>query len=300
MIEIQHLSFSYNKREPIIQDVSLQVPKGSVYGFLGPNGSGKTTIIRLVLNLIKANSGTIKVDGEEITRNSVSIYRKIGSMIESPALYNHLTGLENLDIFARYYQVGQARIQEVLKIVGLEDAASKTVKRYSLGMKQRLSIGICLLHDPELLILDEPLNGLDPHGIAEIRQLLIRLSREEGKTVFVSSHLLSEIENTCDYIGIISRGKLLFEGKIADFKGDKNGKLAYRLELDRPADALAFLRTNIKQIQVLQKEDHLWLEFDQKSDVPLVLRQLVEQGFEVSNYQKTQQNLEDLFLELTK
>lgn len=299
MIEIKNLSFAYNPSELIIDDVSLHVKKGSVYGFLGPNGSGKTTIIRLILNLLKHKSGQIRIDGEEIDRNSVDIFSRIGSMIESPSLYNHLTGRENLEIFALYYNVGKERITEVLEIAGLTDAANKTVKRYSLGMKQRLGIAICLLHNPDLLILDEPLNGLDPHGIAEIRALLLKLCREEGKTVFISSHLLSEIENTCDHIGIISKGKLLFEGKIGDLKGSQSGKLVYALETDDIPAALACL-SSLPEITSQQQEEQLLLEFSDRSAVPVAIRKLVEQGINVYNFQRKENNLEDLFLELTK
>lgn len=299
MIEIENLSFGYNSRETVIDNVSLHVEKGSIYGFLGPNGSGKTTIIRLILNLLKHKTGNIRVDGKEVNLNSTEIFRHIGSMIESPSLYNHLSGMANLEIFAMYYEVGKERIEKVLQIVGLTDAANKTVKRYSLGMKQRLGIAICLLHDPDLLILDEPLNGLDPHGIAEIRQLLIRLSREEGKTVFISSHLLSEIESTCDFIGIISKGKLLYEGKIGDLKNDNPGRLTYHLEVRDSEKALVSLGkwTNIRS----RKEDQfVVVEFDDREQVPVVVRDLVGDGVEIFNFQRKENNLEDLFLELTK
>lgn len=299
MIEIENLSFGYHPREIVIDNVSLKVEKGSIYGFLGPNGSGKTTIIRLILNLLKHKTGTIRVDGVRIGVDSVEIFRRIGSMIESPSLYNHLSGRANLEIFAMYYSVGKERIDKVLEIVGLTGADSKTVKRYSLGMKQRLGIAICLLHDPDLLILDEPLNGLDPHGIAEIRQLLIRLSREEGKTIFVSSHLLSEIEHTCDHIGIISKGRLLFEGRIDALKNAQSGALIYLLEARDAQQALDSLAkwTNIRS----QRNDQLiQVEFDDREQVPVVVRDLVQDGVEIFNFQRKDNNLEDLFLELTK
>lgn len=299
MIEIENLSFGYNSTELVIDDVSLHVHKGSVYGFLGPNGSGKTTIIRLILNLLKHKKGKITIDGSEINMNSVEIFRRIGSMIESPSLYNHLSGQANLEIFAMYYSVGKDRIEKVLETTGLTDAAEKTVKKYSLGMKQRLGIAICLLHDPDLLILDEPLNGLDPHGIAEIRQLLIKLCREEGKTVFISSHLLGEIENTCDYIGIISKGKLLFEGKIETLKNAQAGRLLYALETRDPAKAIEAL-SSWTNIHAYQQEDQVMIEFDDREQVPVIVRELVVNGVEVFSFRRKENNLEDLFLDLTK
>lgn len=299
MITIENLSFGYNSKEIIIQDVSLNVEKGSIYGFLGPNGSGKTTIIRLILNLLKHKKGKIQIDGTEITNNSVEIFRRIGSMIESPSLYNHLTGQENLEIFALYYSIGKQRIEEVLKIVGLSDASKKAVKRYSLGMKQRLGIAICLLHDPDLLILDEPLNGLDPHGIAEIRHLLVKLCKEEGKTIFVSSHLLAEIESTCDYIGIISKGKLLFEGKIETLKNAQEGKMIYTIETNDIAKATTVLE-QMPEIQFHIFDQKISIEVESKSQIPLLVKKMVENQVDLYSIQRKENNLEDLFLELTK
>lgn len=299
MIEIENLSFAYNKQETVIDNISLKVAKGSIYGFLGPNGSGKTTIIRLMLNLLKHNNGEITIDGQQIDHNSVEIFRKIGSMIESPSLYNHLSGRDNLEIFALYYNIGKERIDQVLEIVGLTDAAGKLVKRYSLGMKQRLGIAICLLHDPELLILDEPLNGLDPQGIAEIRNLFLRLNREEGKTILISSHLLSEIENTCTHIGIINKGKLLFEGKIDALKNNFAESLSYLLECTDPTKATILLR----EFQIScesTSSGSIILQFTAKDEIPVVLRKLVEAGLDIYNFQRQENNLEELFLEITK
>ena len=299
MITIENLSFGYNSKEIIIQDVSLHVHKGSIYGFLGPNGSGKTTIIRLILNLLKHKSGKILIDGVEVTNNSVEIFRRIGSMIESPSLYNHLSGIENLQIFALYYGVEKQRIDEVLSIVGLTEAAHKTVKRYSLGMKQRLGIAICLLHNPDLLILDEPLNGLDPHGIAEIRHLLIKLCREEGKTIFVSSHLLSEIESTCDFIGIISKGKLLFQGKIDDLKNAQAGKMIFSIETSN-VDLAIFHLKQIVGLNFTTYDQKLSIEVETKEEIAQVVKSLVLNGVDLYSVQRKENNLEDLFLELTK
>lgn len=299
MIEIQNLSFAYNSRETIIHDVSLHVKKGSIYGFLGPNGSGKTTIIRLILNLLKHKTGTIRIDGNEVDRNSSAIFSRIGSMIESPSLYNHLSGLENMKIFALYYNVPATRITEVLETVGLTDAANKTVKRYSLGMKQRLGIAICLLHDPDLLILDEPLNGLDPQGIAEMRNLFFKLSHEDGKTIFISSHLLSEIESTCDHIGIISKGKLLFNGQIAELKNNQGGNLNYKLETDDLEKAKVQLSA-LPAVSFRQEGNQIMIEFSDRKDVPVAVRGLTEGGIDIYNFQRIENNLEDLFLELTK
>ena len=299
MITIKNLSFGYNSKEEIIHDVSLHVQPGTIYGFLGPNGSGKTTIIRLILNLLKHKSGKILIDGTEVNINSVEIFRRIGSMIESPSLYNHLSGRANLEIFALYYSIDKKRIEEVLEIVGLTESAHKIVKRYSLGMKQRLGIAICLLHDPDLLILDEPLNGLDPHGIAEIRHLLIKLCKEEGKTIFVSSHLLSEIESTCDFIGIISKGKLLFQGKIDDLKNAQAGKMVYSLETSN-VDLTMLQLNQMNGLTCSTFDNKITVEVENKEEIAQVVKSLVTNGVDLYSVERKENNLEDLFLELTK
>ena len=204
-----------------------------------------------------------------------------------------------MKIFALYYNVPEKRISEVLETVGLSDAADKTVKRYSLGMKQRLGIAICLLHDPDLLILDEPLNGLDPQGIAEMRNLFFKLCREDGKTIFISSHLLSEIESTCDHIGIISKGKLLFDGQISELKNSNGGSLNYKLETEDLEKAKIHL-TALSNIRFHQEGNQIIIEFRDRKDVPLAVRSLAESGIDIYNFQRIENNLEDLFLELTK
>jgi ABC-2 type transport system ATP-binding protein len=220
-------------------------------------------------------------------------------MIESPSLYNHLSGRANLEIFALYYSIDKKRIEEVLEIVGLTESAHKIVKRYSLGMKQRLGIAICLLHDPDLLILDEPLNGLDPHGIAEIRHLLIKLCKEEGKTIFVSSHLLSEIESTCDFIGIISKGKLLFQGKIDDLKNAQAGKMVYSLETSN-VDLTMLQLNQMNGLTCSTFDNKITVEVENKEEIAQVVKSLVTNGVDLYSVQRKENNLEDLFLELTK
>lgn len=200
-----------------VKDLHLVIPKGCVYGFLGPNGAGKTTTMKLILGLIRPTKGTIKILGKTVTpKNRYDLNRFTGSLIESPSYYGHLTGQENLEIIARYKKVPASEITEVLQIVHLWEAKDQKVKHYSLGMKQRLGIAMALLGKPPILILDEPTNGLDPAGIQEIRELIKSMPEKYGITVLVSSHLLSEIEQMADYVGIINHGEMIYQGTISD------------------------------------------------------------------------------------
>ncbi len=198
-----------------VKNLQMQVPEGCVYGFLGPNGAGKTTTLKLLLGLIKPNSGSISFYGQKMTeKNRLSILKTTGSLIESPSYYGHLTGAENLQIIAKLKGVCAKDITDVLRIVRLYEQKDKKVKLYSLGMKQRLGIAMALLGKPQLLILDEPTNGLDPAGIQEIRELIKGLPATHNMTVIVSSHLLSEVEQMADMVGIIHHGEMLFQGNM--------------------------------------------------------------------------------------
>ena len=224
------LDYQFSRNSKVLSGVSLDVPKGSIYGFLGHNGAGKTTTLRLLLGLLKIQNGSIHLFGENLTENRMNILRRVGSLIEQPSLYLHLNAKDNLEIFRLAYGCSKARIGEVLDIVGLRDAAGKKVKAYSLGMKQRLAIAIALLHDPELLILDEPTNGLDPSGIIETRELIRSLNKDFGKTIIVSSHMLNEVEKMVSHVGIIHKGSMLFQGTIGQLH--ENQRRDSKLELE--------------------------------------------------------------------
>ncbi len=180
IIKTTSLNFSFAKGQKTLHDVNLEVPKGSIYGFLGPNGAGKTTTLRLLLGLLNNQEGSIEIFDKDFIKNRIEVLKHIGSLIEQPSLYGHLTATENLEIYRRIYGVQKSRAPQVLKMVGLEGTANKKAKQFSLGMKQRLSIAVALLHQPELLILDEPTNGLDPNGIIETRELIKKLNRKHG------------------------------------------------------------------------------------------------------------------------
>jgi lantibiotic transport system ATP-binding protein len=212
-IETVELTHRFSS-QAVLRGVNLTVPTGSIYGFLGPNGAGKTTTLRLLLGLLRRQAGTIHVFGQTLERHRLSILRRVGSSIESPSLYGQLTASENLEVWRRVFRCPSRRIADVLDVVGLRDAGRKRADQFSLGMKQRLSIAVALLHEPELLILDEPTNGLDPHGILEMRKLLGALNGERGITILVSSHILSEIERLVTHVGIIHMGAIRFQGTL--------------------------------------------------------------------------------------
>src|SRR5688572_20526657 len=214
IIKTIRLSYHYSKDVQTLFDIDLNVQQGTIYGFLGPNGSGKTTTLSLLLGLLNNQQGSIEIFGQHLHSDRINILKKIGSLIEVPSLYSHLTAKENLEIYRPIYGASKARVEEVLRIVGLADTNNKTAKRFSLGMKQRLAIALALLPNPELLILDEPSNGLDPGGIIELRQLIKKLNKDHGMTIIISSHLLGEVEKMVTHVGIIFKGKMLFQGSL--------------------------------------------------------------------------------------
>jgi ABC-type multidrug transport system ATPase subunit len=264
---------------------------------LGPNGAGKTTTIKLLLNLLQIQEGSIHVFGQELQRNRISILAKIGSLIEQPAIYAHLTGRENLVNRAMLLQVPKSRVDEMLRMVHLTDAAAKKAGNYSLGMKQRLGIALALLPNPELLILDEPTNGLDPNGIIEMRELLIKLTHEQNKTVFVSSHLLAEVERMATHVGIINHGKLMFQGSIQELQSVNQPTIA--IEAERAVDAANLL--NRKGIAVTAINDsQLSVAYTSKQQMGEINTLLNQNGYAVYSIHKVQQDLEALFLSITQ
>jgi ABC-2 type transport system ATP-binding protein len=280
--------------------LELKVPKGSIYGFLGPNGSGKSTTIRLILGLLKKKSGKVSLFGEIFDKKTrLKSLGKIGALIENPSLYDHLNALDNLRIAANYRQnISPERIDEVLEIVKLTYAKNKKIKAYSLGMKQRLGLAISLLSNPELIILDEPTNGLDPKGIIEMRELIKNLNERFGTTIFISSHLLSEIERTCTHVGIISNGKMLFQDTVKALKESKGKKIMVDFEVDKFIDAMIILDVLGKENTSLT-DDFIQIEVDDKKEISKIIDALRAENIEV--YQVSiKNNLEELFLSLTE
>jgi len=297
-IETENLSHQFASGKNILDNITLQVPSGSIYGFLGPNGAGKTTTLRLILGLLKKQSGRISIFGQTFEKNRVGILRKLGSLIETPSLYGHLTAAENLLLLQKIYQCPKTRIPEVLELVGLSDTAHKKVSQFSLGMKQRLSIAVALLNHPELLILDEPTNGLDPNGIIEMRELFKRLNQEQGITILISSHLLGEIEKLVSHVGIIHKGQLLFEGTLQDLIQKQQESSSLKLSTNDNARALQVLQSIYPEAQ--QQNGKLALPPLANAEIAAVNRQLLQHGLEVYHLAIEQNDLESIFMELVK
>jgi len=296
VISTEGLSFNFGNQQ-VVRSLSLQVPEGSIYGFLGPNGAGKTTTIKLLLNLLKTDQGSIHIFNKELQSNRISILSQIGSLIEQPAIYLHLSGRENLLNRALLLQVPEKRVDEMLDLVHLADAAHKKAGKYSLGMKQRLGIALALLSDPKLLILDEPTNGLDPNGIIEVRELLIRLVSQHKKTVFVSSHLLAEIERMATHVGIIHKGEMLFQGSIKDLEAISQPQI--QVELNETVDAANFLKK--QGVTVTEVNDEcVSLPFASKTQMGEVNTLLNKNGYTVYGIKKVNKDLEKLFLDITQ
>jgi len=300
IVDTKNLNFSYNKTKKDIVNLELKVPKGSIYGFLGPNGSGKSTTIRLMLGLLKKDSGTVALFGEIFnSKTRLKILDSVGALIENPSLYDHLNAVDNLRIAANYRQnISFSRINEVLEIVKLTEAKNKKIKEYSLGMKQRLGLAISLLSNPELIILDEPTNGLDPKGIIDMRTLIKDLNKKYGTTIFISSHLLSEIERTCTHVGIIRNGKMLFQDTVASLKESKGTNIKIDIEVDKSAEALSILK-NLKMKNISLVDGFLQVEVKNKEEITEVIDVL--RAEKINIYQVSiKNNLEELFLSLTE
>ncbi|MBI1343841.1 MAG: ATP-binding cassette domain-containing protein [Terrimonas sp.] len=296
IIKTENLDFAFQPGVKTLDQVSLSVPEGAIYGFLGPNGAGKTTTLRLLLGLLRNQHGTIELFGQDFSRNRIMILKKLGSLIEQPSLYGHLTARENLEIYRVIHQCAKSRIDEVLQIVGLENTGRKKARQFSLGMKQRLSIAVALVHEPELLLLDEPTNGLDPNGIIEVRELIKKLNREQHTTILVSSHILSEVEKMATHVGIIHHGKLLFQGTMAELQLMKKSNANLEIETSDNAKALALLQ---QAFAVQEVEGRILLPLNNREESAQANRILVQNGIDVYALHPQHSNLEQLFLDIT-
>jgi ABC-2 type transport system ATP-binding protein len=280
----------------VLNKVNLQVPNGSIYGFLGPNGAGKTTTLRLILGLLRKQAGTISIFGKPFFENRISILQNIGSLIESPSLYGHLTAVENLRIQQVLYQCPKSRILDVLNTVGLSNTGKKKAGQFSLGMKQRLSIAVALLHNPSLLILDEPTNGLDPNGIIEIRDLIKKINRELNITILISSHLLSEIEKIVTHVGVINKGNILFQGKLSELQTKQNLGASIQIKTNNNIAAVNMLEA--AGFPAVLDHEKIILPKIQEAQIAALNIQMVQQNIEVYQISHHQNDLESIFIDL--
>lgn len=297
IMETSGLRKSY-KGNVVVNDVNIHVPKGSIYGFVGPNGAGKSTVMKMILNLIRPEAGEVRLLGEKVTGQSCEIFKRVGSIIENPYFYEKMTARQNLDLHCDYMGFpNKERIDEVLQMVDLQNAERKHVRHYSLGMKQRLAIARAILARPEFLILDEPVNALDPEGIREMRHLFQRLNQEEGTTIFISSHILSEVDLIADTIGIIQHGNLLAELPIEEIH--KHQAEYISLQVDDAAHAAALLeQMGVTNFSVLDKE--FIRIYDPDISGKILSKALIENGVGLESLGRRQDTLEDYFFQLTE
>ena len=295
VIETANLTYRFGE-EAVVRGVNIAVPQGSIYGFLGPNGAGKTTTLRLLLGLLRRQEGTIRIFGQLLECNRLAILRRIGSSIESPSLYGHLTPVENLEVWRRVFRCDRRRIAAVLDTVGLSNTGSKRAEQLSLGMKQRLGIAVALLHEPSLLILDEPTNGLDPQGILEMRRLLSALSCQRGITILISSHILPEIERLVTHVGIIHRGSLRFQGTLAELRERQSATSFTAIETNDNIRAIALASNWGFTARV--EERRVILGPLSREEIGELTTKLAGNGLTIYEVRTVRKDLEQIFLDM--
>lgn len=295
VIRTEQLRFAYGKDRLVIDDISLTVPSGVTFGLLGQNGAGKSTTLKLLVGLLRPAAGKAYLLGHDLARPEPSLYAKIGMLIEGPPLYPHLSGYDNLRVTGLYRGIGSRRIAEVLHTVGLQAAAHQRVRGYSTGMKQRLGVALALLPDPELLILDEPINGLDPEGIVAMRELVQALGQQQ-KTILLSSHLLHEVSLTCNYVGIMQQGRLRYQGSIAALKKQYAAQQDVWIVTSDDARARQLLNLPVDQ----KNSDGLMLQVQKKEEITATIDRLRQAGISIYQVTPQEDNLEKLYFRLTQ
>lgn len=295
VLELKNVSKSFGKRK-IIDNISLKVNSGEIFGFLGPNGSGKTTTIKMILRLIDSDDGEIKVNGFDNRKQFEQAMECIGAIVENPDMYKYMSGIDNLKLHARIRNIDEKRINEVLEMVGLKDRAKDKVGKYSLGMKQRLGLALTLLHNPKVLILDEPTNGLDPAGIKQLRDILKKISHEENVAVFVSSHILTEMQQMCDRVAVLDNGKIVKIEQITNSKEEKIETIELRIK-DK-TKAIKILKEKF-EVDAKEEKDSLLVTI-QTEKVPEVVRELAIEDVGIKAVIPREHNLEEIFFDATE
>ena len=291
IIETKQLSKDFSG-EAAVNQLSIQVRKNEIYGFLGPNGAGKSTAMKMLLGLLQPTHGSIRLFDKNFDSNQIALLSSVGSLIEEPSYYANLTSYENLEIIQRLLKLPKENIDKVLKIVKLYEQKDKLVKNYSLGMKQRLGIALAIIKFPKLLILDEPTNGLDPAGIQEIRELIKSLPQKYDMTVIISSHILSEIEQMATTVGIINKGKLLFEGQLTELEEDE--KYLFETSDDALAEQL-LMRKGFE----LEENQSIVLKDYNKTNIAAAVKVLVANDIDIYQVRMVRKSLEEVFLDMT-
>jgi ABC transporter related len=287
VLEVKNINKFFGKKQ-ILKDISFDIEEGEILGFVGPNGSGKTTTIKIILGLQKASSGEVYINGKNIKENFENAIIKVGAIVESPDMYMYLSGLDNLKLVANYYNISHDKIDSIVEFVGLKDRIKDTVSKYSLGMRQRLGIAQAILNKPNLLIVDEPTNGLDPSGIIEFRKMLKELAKKEKMSIFISSHNLAEIENICDKVLLINEGEIVS----LDVLHEKNDKDKYKLELNSTKKL-----ENKKNIEII--DENFINYYGEKEDISKFIEFLVSKKIKIYSVVKDKESLEDIFIKKT-
>jgi len=297
-LQIRNVSKSFGRKK-VVDNISFDVRAGEVFGFLGPNGAGKTTTIKMVMGFLTLDEGSITINGYDRYKNYEKAMGCLGGIVENPEMYKDISGRVNLEMYARLHEgVTRERIDEVIALVGMQERINDKVKKYSLGMKQRIGLAQALLHKPKVLILDEPTNGLDPAGIHELRDILKTLAHDENVAVMVSSHLLSEMQMMCDRVGIINKGKLIDVKTIEELTSLASGEIIYRIQTSQPEKAAELLKAAYPGKIKAMTKDSFDIEIS-KDAVPAVISLLSSNALEIFGAARLETSLEDAFLQIT-
>ena len=298
VLKLSNVNKTIGKKK-IIDNISFEVKEGEIFGFLGPNGAGKTTTIKMIMGFLSMDSGEIYINGTSIKKDYEKAMSNLGGIVENPEMYNSLSGLTNLQMYARLHDgVTKERINEVVALVGMENRIKEKVKKYSLGMKQRCGLAQAILHKPKVLILDEPTNGLDPAGIRELRDILKKLAYEDKITVFVSSHLLAEMELMCDRVAIINNGKILGVKPIKDIISESSGTIVHRFNVKPVDKALDILSPKYGELITDSTAEYIDMEIDE-DQVPAITTLLATNGIGIFGVNKIEASLEEAFMNIT-
>ncbi|NFI53412.1 ABC transporter ATP-binding protein [Clostridium botulinum] len=296
VLEIKNLHKTLGNTE-VIKGINLSIKQGEIFGFLGPNGAGKTTTIRMLVGLIKPTNGEIRICGYDLNKNKEKALKNVGAVVENPELYKYLSGRENIMQIARIRSVSKKEVEKVIKLVGLEKRIDDKVSKYSLGMKQRLGLAVALIGSPKLLILDEPTNGLDPTGILEFREIIKKASKEKEISVFISSHILSEIQNLCDKVAFINEGKIKSIEKM-DNKGIYQGKEDIILKTKSPVNIVIDIIKTLPYVIRSKENGEEIILLVEKDMTSKLIKKLVSENIEICEVYKNKQELEERYIEL--
>lgn len=297
VLELKGVSKYFGKHK-VIDTVSLEVKEGEIYGFLGPNGAGKTTTIKMILGLLAIDEGSIQINGYDVQKQFEQAMTYIGGIVENPDMYGYMSGRDNLKLHARMRHISQSRIDEIVKLVGLEQRIDDKVEKYSLGMKQRLGLALTLLHGPRVLILDEPTNGLDPEGIKTLRNILKSIAQKDKIAVFVSSHLLSEMELMCDKVAVIDKGKLIQTQDIKHHTTTRTESQQYYIEVQPLEKAKQLVEDTWKREVTIEEASLSFMA--QKEEIANIVKDFVTADMKVYAIHMKEKSLEDTFFTITK